>query len=352
MLNRLCQYEYKLLPDNARVVARYALAKHAIKLDYKVAVSLYRESLSIDPGDASIQFAYGMALVSLSGLEDNEDLYKEAVDVFELARNLDKESRSYQWLETEFFIPTQNSMWDPLRRYGYQTKNLGDVVMAAIESKSKLRNDGKNEVRARIICNQALMAQWIRQDYGQANQLYIEALLLSPADSMIVACYHKFFSQGLAVHLPKSELERAKMLQQRLVFTRETREEREARLKRLEQERIIRVKMQGLTRDRGIREGAMDRLKEAMEREKMYNLEDHVLRAKIAVITRQREGIVGSVGKSAAEIAEERKKKREEARAAKRKQMVSKRKKDKKKKDKNKDIKKKVVGKITFSDTT
>ena len=103
-------------------------------------------------------------------------------------------------------------MWDPLRRYGYQTKNLGDVVMAAIESKSKLRNDGKNEVRARIICNQALMAQWIRQDYGQANQLYIQALLLSPADSMIVACYHKFFSQGLAVHLPKSELERAKML--------------------------------------------------------------------------------------------------------------------------------------------
>ena len=230
--------------------------------------------------------------------------------VFELARDLDKDSRSYQWLETEFFTPTQHSMWDPLRRYGYQTKSLGDVVMAAIESKSKLRNDGNNEVRARIICNQALMAQWIRQDYGQANQLYIEALLLSPADSMIVACYHKFFSQGLAVHLPKSELERARMLQQRLVFTRETREEREARLKRLEQERIIRVKMQGLTRDRGIREGAMDRLKEAMEREKMYNLEDHVLRAKIAVITRQREGIVGSVGKSAAEIAEERKKTR------------------------------------------
>ena len=100
------------------------------------------------------------------------------------------------------------------------------------------------------------------------------------------------------------------------MFTRETREEGNT-LKTLEQERIIRVKMQGLTRDPCIREGAMDRLKEAMEREKMYNLEDHVLRAKIAVITRQREGIVGSVGKSAAEIAEERKKKREEARAAK-----------------------------------
>ena len=134
MLNRLCQYEYKLLPDNARVVARYALAKHAIKLDYKVAVSLYRESLSIDPGDASIQFAYGMALVSLSGLEDNEDLYKEAVDSFELARDLDKDSRSYQWLETEFFTPTQHSMWDPHAGMGTKQKSL-HVVMAAIESK-------------------------------------------------------------------------------------------------------------------------------------------------------------------------------------------------------------------------
>ena len=223
MLNRLCQYEYKLLPDNARVVARYALAKHAIKLDYKVAVSLYRASLSIDPGDASIQFAYGMALVSLSGLEDNEDLYKEAVDSFELARDLDKDSRSYQWLETEFFTLHNIQCGILYAGMGTKQKSLGDVVMAAIESKSKLRNDGNNELRARIICNQALMAQWIRQDYGQANQLYIEALLLSPADSMIVACYHKFFSQGLAVHLPKSELERARMLQQRLVFTRNAR---------------------------------------------------------------------------------------------------------------------------------
>ena len=74
------------------------------------------------------------------------------------------------------------------------------------------------------------------------------------------------------------------------------------------------------------------------------------MRAKIAVLTRQRDGIVGSVGKSAAEIAEERKKKREEARAAKRKQLMKSRKKNKKKKDKGK--KKQIVGKIEFSDTT
>ena len=96
----------------------------------------------------------------------------------------------------------------------------------------------------------------------------------------------------------------------------------------------------------------MDRLKEAMEREKMYNLEDHVLRAKIAVITRQREGIVGTVGKSATEIAEERKKKREAARAAKRKALSQERKKKKIKRGKSSSKKKKIVGKIEFSDTT
>ena len=352
VLSKLCRYEYKLMPENARVVARHALAQHAIKMNYKMAVSMYRLSVSIDPGDASVQFAFGLALVALSGLEDKPSLYDEAVEVFKLARDLDKASRSYQWFESEFFKPTLHPMWDPLRQYGVRVKNMGDLVLASLENKSRLRNDGNNEVRARIICNQALMAQWIREDYGQANKLYIEALLLSPADSMIVACYHQFFSQGLAVHLPKSELENAKMLRERLLNTRESREERELRLKRLEEERIIRVKMQGLTRDRAVREGAMDRIKEAMEREKMYNLEDHVLRAKIAVITRQREGIVGSVGKSAVEIAEERKKKREEARAAKRKQMVKNRKKDKKKKEKGGKAKKKIVGNITFSDTT
>lgn len=350
VLNKLCQYDYKLMPENARVVARCALAHHAIKMNYKKAVSMYRLSVSIDPGDASVQFAFGLALAGLSGLDDKPDLYDEATEVFKVARELDKGSRSYQWFENEFFNPTLHPLWNPLRQYGTQIKNVGDLVLAALDNKQRLQNEGDNEVRARIICNQALMAQWIREDYGQANKLYIEALLLSPADSMIVACYHHFFSQGLAVHLPKSELENAKMLRKRLLDSRETREEREMRLKRLELERIIRVKMQGLTRDRAVREGAMDRLKEAMEREKMYNLEDHVLRAKIAVITRQREGIVGSVGKSATEIAEERKKKREAARAAKRKALVKARKKDKKGKSSSK--KKKIVGKIEFSDTT
>ena len=167
---------------------------------------------------------------------------------------------------------------------------------------------------------------------------------------MMVTYYHQFFSQGLALHCQKASWKMPKC-RERLLNTRESREERVA-FEAFGGGTYYTCENVSLTRDRAVREGAMDRIKEAMEREKMYNLEDHVLRAKIAVITRQREGIVGSVGKSAVEIAEERKKKREEARAAKRKQMVKNRKKDKKKKEKGGKAKKKIVGNITFSDTT
>ena len=92
------------MPENARVVARCALAHHAIKMNYKKAVSMYRLSVSIDPGDASVQFAFGLALAALSGLDDEPDLYDEATEVFKTARELDKGSRSYQWFENEFLI--------------------------------------------------------------------------------------------------------------------------------------------------------------------------------------------------------------------------------------------------------
>ena len=63
----------------------------------------------------------------------------------------------------------------------------------------------------------------------------------------------------------------------------------------------------------------------SVNREKMYE-EDHILRGKLSNMERQRQGIVKSIGKSASEIAEERKRKRLEARANKKKAQAAKRK--------------------------
>ena len=348
VLFKLSQYEYKLMPDNGRVVARIGLAYHSVKLDYARAVELYRLSLNIDDHDASTHYAYGLALASLAAVEADPEKFRLSEEAIKTGRNLDKANRSYQWFEQEYFLPTDHDRWKPNRQYGqvdFQKESIKDVAhLAQIAAK---KNDGdkldsvEKEMSAKILCNRALIAQWLREDYGEANKLFIEALLLSPADKMVIGCYQYFFDQGLSTHIPNSEILFANHLRARLENTRETRAERDARLLRLEQERIVRVKKQGLLRDRARRDEAMDRVKEAHEREKMFS-EDHALRGKLNSLARQREGIVKSIGKSATELAEERKRKREESRKNKKAAQVAAAKAKKKGKNKKAEKKPKV----------
>ncbi len=108
---------------------------------------------------------------------------------------------------------------------------------------------------------------------------------------------------------------------------------------RLERARKARLTFEQMESERQVRQGARDRLVEAARRDEMMK---HDLRLMAFLRSRAvaRKEMIGNVGKSQQEIAEERKRVREEA-ARKKKEEAAKKRKAKKKAEKEKKKKKK-----------
>ena len=103
----------------------------------------------------------------------------------------------------------------------------------------------------------------------------------------------------------------------------------ETRLARLERERVRRITVQEMEKERSVRQAAFDRISENLRREEMLKHDGRLL-GRLQNIANQRRSILGSIGKSQAEIAKERK----AARAAAKQKKKAKQKKAKQKKKK------------------
>ena len=365
------QVRQSRLPGDARRVLRLALSFHCVFLNYELADGMYRKAIKIDPKDPCALYAHAVLLAALlashkdhskGGGEKERNARKrrhhgklqEIESLVAKARKLDKGERSYQWMESEFFLRATHRAWDPAmatvhRRSLGDQKKLGSnkskvstsskiTVKAgpsgSASSPSKLRAAAARnaatskdlEAGARCSCNYALFLQWIRDCIGDANEWFTQALADSPGDAMVNGCYEEFFNRGMAFTLTDDEVSFAKALQNRLFGRRKTRKEREGRLRRLEEERVKRITVQEMEKERKIRQDAIDRIVEDRRRQEMLKY-DLRLMGRLKNIQNQRKSILGSIGKSQAEIAAERKKARAEAKK-------KKKKKDKKKKKK------------------
>ena len=292
------------------------------------------------------------------------------------AEALDKGARSWQWMEAEFFVPTTHRAWDPGMREVYRHRGshgaagrahedqAKDLAMVAYYSPGKKRSpqrkqvgsgnplplssssegcaggaaaspppltkthgtliDRNIELCAKCSCNFAQFLQYVRHEIGNANVWLTQALADAPGDPMVNGCYHDFFDRGLAFTLTDQETNMQDQLQLRLLGRRETRKERETRLARLERERVRRITVQEMEKERSVRQAAFDRISENLRREEMLK-HDWRLLGRLQNIANQRRSILGSIGKSQAEIAKERK----AARAAAKQRKKAKRKKGK-----------------------
>jgi hypothetical protein len=137
----------------------------------------------------------------------------------------------------------------------------------------------------------------------------------------------------MAFTLTSSEIKEQKYLVNKKKMKKEKRNEREARLIRLEEERIKRITVQEMEKERYVRQSAFDRLLENNRRLQMLK-EDTRLMGRLKNVENQRKSILGSIGKSQEEIARERKKQREEAKALKKQKLKAAKKAKKKKKGK------------------
>ena len=111
----------------------------------------------------------------------------------------------------------------------------------------------------------------------------------------------------MAFTLTSSEIKEQKYLVNKKKMKKEKRNEREARLIRLEEERIKRITVQEMEKERYVRQSAFDRLLENNRRLQMLK-EDTRLMGRLKNVENQRKSILGSIGKSQEEIARERKK--------------------------------------------
>ena len=137
----------------------------------------------------------------------------------------------------------------------------------------------------------------------------------------------------MAFTLTSSEIKEQKYLVNKKKMKKEKRNEREARLIRLEEERIKRITVQEMEKERYVRQSAFDRLLENNRRLQMLK-EDTRLMGRLKNVENQRKSILGSIGKSQEEVARERKKQREEAKALKKQKLKAAKKAKKKKKGK------------------
>ena len=168
------------------------------------------------------------------------------------------------------------------------------------------------EACARCALNYGLFLQWVLDDIGQANMWFTKSLAMAPGDVMVNGCYHDFFNRGLAFTLTKKEVATTEKLKKRRFWQKSNRNEKEQRLQRLEEERIKRITVQEMKKERDIRQGAFDRIIENNRRHAMLN-EDVRMMARLKNVENQRKSILGSIGKSQEQIARERKAQREEA---------------------------------------
>jgi len=207
--------------------------------------------------------------------------------------------------------PTTNSrtqrIFSPLKK----KKNKNQFVDIVVGNNG-LRIKKDKERCARCCLNYGLFRQWVMNDIGQANMWFTKALAMAPGDTMVNGCYHEFFNRGLAFTLTKDEVQTTEKLKKRRFWQRESRKEKETRLQRLEEERIKRITVQEMEKERYVRQSAFDRITENHRRHAMLK-EDVRMMARLKNVENQRKSILGSIGKSQADIAKERKKQREDA---------------------------------------
>ena len=184
--------------------------------------------------------------------------------------------------------------------------------MDIVVGNNGLRIKKDKERCARCCLNYGLFRQWVMNDIGQANMWFTKALAMAPGDTMVNGCYHEFFNRGLAFTLTKDEVQTTEKLKKRRFWQRESRKEKETRLQRLEEERIKRITVQEMEKERYVRQSAFDRITENHRRHAMLK-EDVRMMARLKNVENQRKSILGSIGKSQADIAKERKKQREDA---------------------------------------
>ena len=231
----------------------------------------------------------------------------------------------------EFHVAALSDVWRP------------DQIMNKAQCPS-LFSITSAEARGRILCNYATLQQWLHEAYGEAAATFRRAVEVAPGDPLVIGNFFTFLGLGLLNFLSASEKRKAEELKERLLSTKGRRQEREGRLLRLERARKARLTFKQMESERQVRQGARDRLVEAARRDEMMK---HDLRLMAFLRSRAvaRKEMIGNVGKSQQEIAEERKRVREEA-ARKKKEEAAKKRKAKKKAEKEKKKKKKKNGEI------
>ena len=364
----IAQVHQNRLPGDARRTLRLALSFHCILLNYELADGMYRKAMKIDPKDPCILYAYAVLLAALIALRrgdlqssgETEKLarkrkhannIREIESLIERARSLDGDNKSYQWMESEFFLPATHRAWDPTIASVYRQTSRISSSIGGLESGATLVSPSRNPLSpikalntskqnsvlsknsARCACNYALFLQWVQNSIGDANKWFTDSLSSSPGDSMVNGCYEDFFNRGMAFTLTEGEVLTANALHTRLLGRRKVRKEREDRLHRLEIERVKRITVQEMEKERQIRQDALDRIVEDRRRQEMLK-HDLRLMGRLRNIQNQRKSILGSIGKSQAEIAAERKRAREEAKKKKRRKEKKNNHKEKKKKKK------------------
>ena len=102
---------------------------------------MYRKAIKIDPKDPCSLYAHAVLLVALLAKEEHEQpkggnarkkaerhqaherRIAEVEHLVSTARSLDGNNRSYQWMESEFFLPATHRAWDPTIAKGMHVKS-------------------------------------------------------------------------------------------------------------------------------------------------------------------------------------------------------------------------------------